>query len=170
MHDDATGETTLVDFGHVGDVEAVDVGLPTLLVENGYVPVISSLAGDPDGSPLNVNADTVASVLACGMGASKLITLTGVPGLLRDLADPSSVISRLTIEEARAMMGSGAVAGGMIPKLKTLIEALEGGVGQAVILSGVEESALLLELFTDEGVGTLIEPHGASGRSREPRG
>ena len=168
MHDAATGETTMVDFGHVGDVEAVDVGLPTLLVENGYVPVISSLAGDPDGSPLNVNADTVASVLACGMEASKLITLTGVPGLLRDPADRTSVISRLTIEEARALMASGVVAGGMVPKLTTMIHALEQGVGQAVILSGVEESALLLELFTVAGAGTLIEHSGASTRTGEP--
>lgn len=164
MKDDETGEMTLVDFGHVGDVTDVDTALLSLLVEQGYVPVVSSLAGDEDGSPLNVNADTVASVLARDLEASKLITLTGVPGLLRDASDPESLVSRLTVDEARAMMASGAVAGGMVPKLTTMIEALEGGVGAAVILSGVEESALLLELFTVRGVGTLIENDGGVGR------
>lgn len=164
MKDDATGETTLVDFGHVGDVTDVDTHLLSLLVEDGYVPVISSLAGDESGSPLNVNADTVASVLARDLGASKLITLTGVPGLLRDKDDPESLVSRLTIDEARELMASGVVAGGMVPKLTTMIEALEGGVGAAVILSGIEESALLLELFTVRGVGTLIEKDGGSAR------
>jgi acetylglutamate kinase len=130
--------------------------------------VISSLAGDEDGKPLNVNADTVASVLARGMEASKLITLTAVPGLLRDASDPASLISRLTVGEARALMASGAVAGGMVPKLTTMIEALEGGVGAAVILSGLQESALLLELFTDEGVGTLVEREDGPGRGEGP--
>jgi len=156
MMDEATGETTLVDFGHVGDVTAVDTDLLSLLVEQGYVSVVSSLAGDAEGHTLNVNADTVASVLARGLGASKLITLTGVAGLLRDPADPASVIPRLTAAQARDLMTTGVVAGGMVPKLTTMIEALEGGVGEAVILSGLEESALLLELFTDHGVGTLI--------------
>lgn len=165
MHDDATGETRVVDFGHVGDVTGVDVHLLTLLVENGYVPVISSLAGDDEGNTLNVNADTVASILARGMHASKLITLTGVPGLLRDPADPESVIERMTIEEAQAMIDSGVVAGGMLPKLATMIEALRGGVETAVILSGVEESALLLELFTVRGVGTLLAPDGNGERT-----
>ncbi len=156
MRDEETGETTLVDFGHVGDVTAVDVDLLSLLVEHGYVSVVSSLAGDAEGHTLNVNADTVASVLARGLRASKLITLTGVAGLLRDPGDPASVIPRLTAAEARDLMASGVVAGGMVPKLTTMIEALEGGVGEAVILSGLEESALLLELFTDRGVGTLV--------------
>jgi acetylglutamate kinase len=160
MTDAATGESEVVDFGHVGDVIDVDVGLLELLVENGYVPVISSLAGDDEGNTLNVNADTVASVLARGMQAKKLITLTGVPGLLEDPADPESVIERLTVPEAEALMGSDAVAGGMRPKLTTMIEAVRGGVESAVILSGVEESALLLELFTVRGVGTLIAADG----------
>jgi acetylglutamate kinase len=158
MTDDETGETELVDFGLVGDVTGVDAGLLSLLVEDGYVPVVSSLAGDADGNVFNVNADTVASVLAQGLGASKLITLTSVPGLLRDAGDGDSLISRLSIAEAEALMETGAVAGGMVPKVTTLLDALRGGVGQAVILSGVEESALLLELFTVRGVGTLIEP------------
>jgi len=156
MTDEATGKTELVDFGHVGDVTGVDTSLLSLLQENGYVPVISSLAGDSEGNALNVNADTVASVLARDLGASKLITLTGVPGLLRDPADPETIVSRANVSQVRALISDGTVVGGMVPKLTTMIEALEGGVGEAVILSGLEESALLLELFTDRGVGTLI--------------
>lgn len=159
MTDEATGKTEVVDFGHVGDVTAVDTSLLSLLVSNGYVPVISSLAGDEDGKALNVNADTVASIIAQDLEASKLIMLTGVPGLLRDADDPESLVSKATVDEARALIADGTVAGGMVPKLTTMIDALENGVGQVVILSGVEESALLLELFTDRGVGTLIAPN-----------
>lgn len=165
MKDEGTGEMEMVDFGHVGDVTHVDPDVLKLLVGNGYVPVVSSLAGDAEGNTLNVNADTVASVLARSLDASKLITLTSVPGLLRDAGDPESLISHLTVEEALALMASGAVAGGMVPKLTTMIEALEGGVEAAVILSGVEESALLLELFTVSGVGTLIETKASGSRS-----
>lgn len=157
MTDQATGESELVDFGHVGDITGVDTDLLSLLVREGYVPVVSSLAGDAEGNTLNVNADTVASVLAGDLGASKLITLTSVPGLLRDKNDPTSLIRRLTVSEARALMATGSIVGGMVPKITTLVEALEGGVGAAVLLSGLEESALLLELFTDRGVGTLLE-------------
>jgi acetylglutamate kinase len=156
MKDEATGETEMVDFGHVGDVVGVDTSLLSLLVEDGYVPVLSSLAGDEEGSALNVNADTVASVLAQDLEASKLVTLTAVPGVLRDPADPTSLISRLTVSDVRALIADGTVVGGMVPKLTTLIDALDGGVAEAVILSGVDESALLLELFTDRGLGTLI--------------
>jgi acetylglutamate kinase len=167
MKDEGTGEIEMVDFGHVGDVTDVDPDLLKLLVGSGYVPVVSSLAGDSDGNTLNVNADTVASVLARSLGASKLITLTSVPGLLRDAANPESLVSHLTVAEARELMASGAVVGGMVPKLTTMIEALEGGVEAAVILSGVEESALLLELFTVDGAGTLIEKESSG---RRPKG
>lgn len=155
-----TGETEVVDFGHVGDVTGVDTSLLSLLVENGYVPVISSLAGDADGKALNVNADTVASIIAQDLEASKLIMLSSVPGLLRDKDDPESLVSRATVPEIRTMLEDGTVKGGMRPKLTTMIDALENGVGEVVILSGIEESALLLELFTDQGVGTLIAPNG----------
>jgi acetylglutamate kinase len=157
MRDAATGGTRVVDFGHVGDVTAVDVHLLSLLVEHGYVPVISSLGSDDKGNILNINADTVASVIAQDLKASKLISLTNVPGLLRDPPDRASLISKLTTAEARELLGSGSVDGGMAPKLESLIEAVEGGVEGGHILSGIEESALLLELFTDRGVGTLIE-------------
>lgn len=156
MRDAQTGATTVVDFGHVGDVVGVDTHLLKLLGENGYVPVVASLASDSEGNILNVNADTVATVLAQDLKASKLISLTSVPGLLRDASDPSTLISRLTVSEAEQAIASGMISGGMIPKVRTLIQALKGGVSEAVILSGIEESALLGELFTNQGVGTLI--------------
>lgn len=158
MKDAATGQTTLVDFGHVGDVTSCDPHLLTLLVEHGYVPVISSLGSDDDGNVLNINADTVASVIARSMGAAKLISLTNVPGLLRDPKDPATLVSRLTVREAREAMGSGIISGGMAPKVESLIDAVEGGCEAGHILSGLAESAILLELFTNEGAGTLIEP------------
>jgi acetylglutamate kinase len=157
MRDDATGETRMVDFGHVGDIEDVDTSLLSLLVENGYVPVLSSLGGDAEGNVYNINADTVASALARDLGASKLISLTTVRGLLRDADDPSTLVSRMTVSEARAALEEGAIAGGMRPKVLSLVEAVEGGVECGHILSGVEQNTLLVELFTKEGVGTLIE-------------
>ena len=156
MTDAETGEREMVDFGHVGDITAVDGSVLRLLVRDGYVPVLSSLAGDDDGNTLNVNADTVASVLAQDLQASKLITLTSVPGLLGDKDDPASLITSLTMQDARRLLEAGTIHGGMVPKIQTLIQALENGVDEAVVLSGLEESALLLELFTDRGVGTLI--------------
>ncbi len=158
VRDPKTGESQVVDFGHVGDVTHVDTSLLSLLVEHDYVPVVSSLAGDAEGNVLNVNADTVASVIAKDLGAAKLLSLTGVPGLLRDANDPSSVISRLTVSEARRALASGSVVGGMRPKVETIVDAVAGGVEAGHILSGLDENALLLELFTATGVGTLIEP------------
>ncbi len=157
MKDPATGGMQLVDFGHVGDVTGCDTALLSLLVEHGYVPVISSLASDAEGKILNINADTVASVIAQDLRAAKLISLTAVPGLMQDPKDPTSIVSRLTVNEARRALASGSVEGGMVPKLRSLIDAVEGGVEGGHILSGFDESAMLLELFTDRGVGTLIE-------------
>jgi acetylglutamate kinase len=158
MRDSATGETTMVDFGHVGDVTSADPHLLTLLVEHGYVPVISSLGSDDEGNILNINADTVASVIARSMGAAKLVSLTNVPGLMRDPKDPTTLISRLTVSEAKAAMTGGIISGGMAPKVESLIDAVEGGCEAGHILSGLDESAILLELFTDRGAGTLVEP------------
>jgi acetylglutamate kinase len=157
VRDEATGETQLVDFGHVGDVTAVDTTLLSLLVEHSYVPVVSSLGSDTDGGVLNINADTVAGVIARDLGAAKLLSLTAVPGLLRDPSDPATLVSRLTVEEAKEAIREGWIAGGMIPKVQTIMEAVDGGVEAGHILSGVEQNSLLLELFTDAGVGTLIE-------------
>jgi acetylglutamate kinase len=99
----------------------------------------------------------VASVLACDLRAAKLISLTTVPGLLRDPNDPSTLVSKLTLAEARAALASGQIRGGMVPKVQSLVDAVASGVENGHILSGIEENALLLELFTNQGVGTLIE-------------
>ena len=161
--DPATGTRTLVDYGHVGDIQSVDTALLTLLLDAKYVPVLASLASDERGNILNINADTVASVIAKDLQAGKLVILTGVPGLLRVKDDPTSLISRITTEEAKAAMKDGSVAGGMLPKLKALVDAVEHGVGRGHILSGTTPGAILLELFTSKGSGTLIaEPHDVS--------
>jgi acetylglutamate kinase len=161
--DPQTGAKQVVDYGHVGDITGVDTSLVRLLLDHKYVPVISSLASDGQGNVLNVNADTVAAAIAKDLQASKLVILTGVPGLLRRKDDPTSLVSRITTEEARAAMKDGSVSGGMLPKLRALVDAVEGGVERGHVLSGVVPGALLLELFTSAGSGTLIaEPHDVS--------
>ncbi|RKY17458.1 MAG: acetylglutamate kinase [Planctomycetota bacterium] len=166
---DEGGQPITVDYGLVGDVEGVDASLLSLLMGEGYVPVVSSLGGDADGNILNVNADTVASVLATELGASKLLLLTGAPGLLSDPSDPASLVPALSVSEARAKLDDPSVQGGMRPKLAALVSAVEGGVERGHILSGSEPSALLLELFTREGCGTLVRAEHADAVARSPR-
>jgi acetylglutamate kinase len=156
MKDESTGEVRVVDFGFVGDVKAVDPKLLSLLMENGYVPVLASLGADENGTILNINADTVSSVLAAEMHASKLISLTAVPGVLRDKDNPATLIPMLTVKQAREMLAGGTVSGGMKPKIKALCDAVEAGVRRGHILSGLQAGSILLELFTREGCGTLI--------------
>lgn len=151
-----TGEKRMVDFGFVGDVQAVDGTLLSLLMDNGYVPVLASLAADVRGNILNINADTVASVIAQHLDAGKLISLTSVPGVLRDVNDPDSLITRLTVSEAREALASGIVSAGMKPKIAAVVDAVENGVTRGHILSGLEHGSILMELFTRDGCGTLI--------------
>lgn len=145
-----------LDLGYVGEVERVNAGLIRLLEEQGYIPVISSIGVGPDGEPYNINADTVAGAVAAAIRADKLILLTDVRGVLQDPADPASLISTLDLEEARRLVREGLVGGGMIPKLEACIQALEGGVPRAHIIDGRRRHALLLELFTDRGIGTMV--------------
>lgn len=154
--DRATGETATVDFGHVGDVMAVNTQLVNLLLENGYLPVISSLGADDDGKVYNINADTVASEIAVGLGAEKLILLTDVNGIYLDAKDPGSKIDRLSKAEAEEMIASGKATGGMIPKLENLISLLSRGVRSAHVIGGTSRNGILAEVFTDEGTGTMI--------------
>ena len=156
VRDEATGETRVVDYGFVGDVTAVDSHVISLLMSNGYVPVLSSLCADDDGNILNVNADTVASALARDLQAAKLISLTTVPGVLRDLDDPDSLVPRLTVSEVDQALADGVLSKGMKPKIAALVDAVQGGVERGHILSGLESGALLLELFTQAGCGTLV--------------
>jgi acetylglutamate kinase len=152
----ATGETEEVDFGHVGDIVDVDVRLINLLLENNYLPVISSLGADDEGKVFNINADTIASEIAAELNVEKLILLSDVNGIYLDAKDENSKLSRLTAAEAREMITSGRATGGMIPKLENLIELLDRGIGSAHVISGTDRNALLSEVFTDQGTGTML--------------
>jgi len=152
------GKQTMVDLGHVGEVSKVNPELVVLLSSNGFIPVISPLGVDSGGNSLNLNADTAAARMAAVVGAEKLVLMTDVPGVLKDPADASSVISRLRVREIGPMMEDGTISGGMIPKILASRDALAAGVGSVHILDGRLDHSLLLELFTDEGIGTMIVP------------
>jgi len=156
MRDPVTGATRAVDFGHVGDIESVDTTLLRVLMENGYVPVVASLGADAKGNILNINADTVAVEMAVDLKADKFLNLTQVPGVLRDLKDPDSLVTDLLAADADALISGGMVKGGMIPKVRTCVEAVRRGIPRAHILNGLEPHAILLELFTVRGTGTMI--------------
>ncbi len=151
-----TGESEEIDFGHVGDIVDVDVRLVNLLLEGGYLPVISSLGADDDGKILNINADTIAAEIAISLKAEKLILLSDVNGIYSDPTDESTKINRLTVSEAEEMISNGTATGGMIPKLQSLISLLQRGVRSAHIMSGSIRNAILSEVFTDEGTGTML--------------
>jgi acetylglutamate kinase len=151
-----TGETEIVDFGHVGDVVEVDARLIHLLLENNYLPVISSLGADDDGRIYNINADTIATEIAARLGAEKLILLSDVNGIYLNENEEDTKLSRLTAADARHLIDSGRATGGMIPKLESLIGLLGRGVHSAHVISGSKRNALLSEVFTDEGTGTML--------------
>ncbi|HKQ06228.1 MAG TPA: acetylglutamate kinase [Blastocatellia bacterium] len=151
-----TGEVEMVDFGHVGDIVEINVRLLRLLLDNGYVPVISSLGADEQGNVYNINADTIAAEIAAHLEAEKLILLTDVDGILRDRNDPSSRISRLTVDEAETLVKDKTVSAGMLPKIAAIARLIRRGVRSAHIINGNRRNALLYEVFTDEGAGTMI--------------
>lgn len=142
--------------GFVGDVNWLNPSILKLLAANDYIPVVSSVAVDEAGQAYNINADTVAGEVAAALGAEKLILLTDTPGILRDYHDPSSLISSLTIPQARALINDGIVAGGMIPKVECCVRSLAQGVKAAHIIDGRTPHALLLEILTDAGIGSMI--------------
>lgn len=152
--DEGTIET--VDFGHVGDIQGADPRLLVTLMEARFVPVVASLAGDDDGHVFNVNADTVAETIAVALKAQKLIFLTGAPGVLRDRNDPSSLVTFADPDDLQGLMASGALAGGMRPKVEACIRAATGGVERTHIIDGKAPDSLLLEVFTGAGTGTMI--------------
>ena len=151
-------EVTEVDpaLGFVGKVGKVRAGLLHALLDDGLVPIVSTVGADTSGQPYNVNADDAARAIAVAMGAEKLVYLTGAPGLLDDPADAASLVHRLSAAEARRRIAGDQVSGGMIPKLTACAEAVEGGVRSAHMIDGRAEHAILIELFTDEGIGTMI--------------
>ena len=151
-----TGQVESVDYGNVGDIVEVDTHLIELLLGGGYLPVISSLAADDSGKVFNINADTIAAEIAVSLRAEKLILLSDVNGIYLDPNDRSSKLDRLSTVDAFKMIKSGKATGGMIPKLQSLASLLSRGVGSAHVISGTERNALLAEVFTDEGTGTMV--------------
>ena len=147
---------TEVDIGFVGEVDRVNPEILEVLDEKGFIPVISPLGMGDDGMTYNVNADTVAGAIAGALRATKLLMMTDTPGLLRDREDPSSLISSVTLDDLRALRNRGIVAGGMIPKIESCEAAIRAGVEKAHIIDGRIPHALLLEVFTAQGVGTEI--------------
>jgi len=143
-------------IGFVGEVTSVDTSLIEALVSNGYIPVVSSVAADETGQAYNINADTVAGEIAAALGAAKLILLTDTAGILRDYKDRSTLIPKLDIAEARKLIDEGVVSGGMIPKVNCCVRSLAQGVQAAHILDGRLSHSLLLEIFTDSGIGSMI--------------
>lgn len=150
------GTVETVDFGHVGDIEGADPRILVTLMQARFVPVVASLAGDDDGHVYNVNADTVAETIAVALKAQKLIFMTGAPGVLRDRDDPSSLVTFADPDDLQELMASGALAGGMRPKVESCIRAANGGVERTHIIDGRAPDSLLLEVFTGAGTGTMI--------------
>lgn len=148
----------IIDFGEVGEVERIDAHLLELLLSEGYIPVISPLGADADGRVLNINADTVAAWVASSLQAEKLLLLTATPGVMTDLADPTTLISRLSAREAEDAISAGVIKGGMIPKIEESLKSLARGTGQVHILSAIEPHQMLLEIFTQSGCGTMLSP------------
>src|SRR5215213_1276756 len=151
-----TGETEAVDFGHVGDVVSINGRLLKLLLDNDYIPVVSSLGADEQGNIFNINADTIAAEIAVHLQAEKLILMTDIDGILRNVEDPSSRISALTVEEAERLVRDRVVSSGMLPKIAAIARLVARGVRSAHIINGSKRNALLREVFTDEGAGTMI--------------
>ncbi|HEY8547830.1 MAG TPA: acetylglutamate kinase [Acidimicrobiales bacterium] len=144
------------ELGFVGEVAAVNPGIVHKLLAEDLIPVVSTIGSDAEGQAYNINADTVAGALAAALGAEKAIFLTDIAGLLLDVDDPETLVSRIDAPELDAMIADGRLSGGMIPKVAAALDAVRHGVGSAHLLDGRIPHVLLLELFSDEGVGTMI--------------
>jgi acetylglutamate kinase len=155
-------------LGFVGDVEGVDPSLIERLLAQELIPVVATIATDAAGQAYNINADAVAGAVAGALEAEKLVFLTDVSGVRADPEDPDSLLRTVSVDELQAMVASGAAAGGMVPKAEACIRAVRAGVARAHILDGREEHALLLEIFTDEGVGTMVSTDVGTTRRSAP--
>jgi acetylglutamate kinase len=144
------------DIGFVGEVTKVKPQILETLVKNGHIPVVSSVAADETGQAYNINADTVAGEIAAALNAEKLILLTDTSGILEDYKNPDTLLPRLTIQQARKLIDQGVVSGGMIPKVECCVRSLAQGVKASHIIDGRLPHALLLEIFTDTGIGSMI--------------
>jgi acetylglutamate kinase len=151
------------ELGFVGDIETVNPGIIERLLAEDMIPVVSSIGVGEDGQALNINADTVAGALGGALGAEKVVFLTDVSGLLADVNDPASLVAKASVEDLEAGIASGQIAGGMVPKVLSCVEAVRAGAASAHLLDGRVPHVLLLELFTDAGIGTMITPGDTSG-------
>ena len=143
-------------LGYVGKITAVNINPITDLLEKGYIPVVSTVGCDMEGNVYNINADTAAAYIAGAMGAERLITMTDIAGILTDKDDPDSLIPCIDINDAVELFRSGVISGGMIPKVECCIEAINHGVKKVIILDGRVPHAILIEMLTDEGAGTMV--------------
>lgn len=145
-----------LDIGFVGEIENVNISLVGTLIESGYVPVISPIGVDAYSQTYNINADYAASAIAGALGAQKLVFMTDVEGILKDRDDPSSIIRRMNVSEAKELIADGVISGGMIPKTECCMDALERGVKTVHVLDGRLPHSILLEIFTARGIGTMV--------------
>ena len=143
-------------LGYVGEITKIRTRPITDLLEKNYIPVISTIASDRQGNTFNINGDTAAASIAGALGAERLIMMTDIAGILRDKDDPSTLIPAVTVSEAKQLFEEGVISGGMIPKVDCCIEAIEKGVKHVVIMDGRVPHAILMELLTDEGAGTMV--------------
>lgn len=144
------------ELGYVGEIDEINTDLISLLVNSGYIPVISSIGFDEEGNSYNINADTVAARVAGALDAECMVAMTNIDGVMRDKDNPASLIKTMTTQEAKALKTTGVVAGGMIPKVDCCIEAIDCGVKRVFIINGEVPHAILIELLTDEGIGTMF--------------
>ena len=157
---DAVVDGEPVDIGQVGDVVDVRPDFVTQLLDDGFIPVVSTVARDADGLSYNVNADTAAAALAIALGAEKLVVLTDVEGLYSDWPNRDSLIASISADELRAMLPS--LESGMVPKMEACLRAVDAGVPRATVIDGRVPHSVLLEVFTDSGIGTMVLPDGGS--------
>ena len=144
-------------LGFVGEITSVNIEPVTDLLEKGYIPVISTVGCDKESNAYNINADTAAARIAGALGAKRLIMMTDIAGLLKDKDDPSTLIPHITVKESEKLLADGIIQGGMIPKIKCCIDAISHGVKKVIIMDGRIPHSILMELFTDEGAGTMVE-------------
>lgn len=144
------------DYGYVGEITSVDPNPIIKVLEEDYIPVIATVGIDENGQVYNINADTAAAEIAAALNAENIITLTDIPGLLRDVNDPSTLISQIHVDEVEGLIDSGIISGGMIPKMKSCENAIRSGVKKAVMIDGRVPHSILIEMFSDEGIGTLM--------------
>ena len=144
------------DYGYVGDITGINVAPINHAIHHGYIPVIATVGTDNEGNVYNINADTAAAEIATALQAENIITLTDIRGLLKDVNDDESLISHITVDEVQGLVEEGIIGGGMIPKVQGLEKAVRAGVKKAVMIDGRIEHSILIEMFSDEGIGTML--------------